>query len=58
MIIGERNLIIGKLFTIISDFCSSTFFYIQPQHNYILLIITKLINKIIPTTTSPPNILL
>lgn len=58
MIIGERNLVIGKIFTIISDFCSSTFFYIYPQFNYILLIITKLINKVIPNTTSPPKILL
>ncbi len=56
MIIGEKNLIIGKIFTIISDFCSSLFFYIHPQINYILLIITKLNNKIIPTTTSPPKI--
>ena len=58
MIIGEKNLIIGKIFTIKSDFCSSAFFYIQPQYNYMLLIVTKLINKIIPNTTSPPNILL
>lgn len=58
MIIGEKNLIIGKIFTIISNFCSSTFFYIQPQINFILLIITKLIDKIVPTITSPPKILL
>ena len=58
MIIGEKNLVIGKIFTVISDFYSSTFYYILPQFNYILLIVTKLTDEIIPNTTSPPNILL
>ena len=58
MIIGEYNLIIGTIYSIISDFSISIFFRIEKQFNYILKSFKKIIFKITPNTTSPPNILL
>ena len=36
MIIGEHNLIIGSICTIVNEKSSSVFFYIIKQQNYIL----------------------
>ena len=58
MIIGEYNLIIGTIYSIISDFSISIFFRIEKQFNYILKSFKKIIFKIIPNTASPPKILL
>lgn len=55
MIIGENNLIIGKVFAIISDFSISVFFYIKKQSNYILNTVIDYITKIIPVSTAPPK---
>ena len=58
MIIGEYNLIIGTIYSVISDFSISIFFRIEKQLNYILKSFKKIIFKIIPISTSPPEFLL
>ena len=58
MIIGEYNLIIGTIYSVISDFSTSIFFRIEKQFNYILKYFKKIIFKIIPISTSPPKFLL
>ena len=58
MIIGEYNLIIGTIYSVISDFSTSIFFRIEKQFNYILKSFKKIILKIIPISTSPPKFLL
>ncbi len=58
MIIGEHNLIIGTIYSVISDFSISIFFRIEKQFNYILNSFKKIIFKIIPISTSPPKFLL
>ena len=58
MIIGEYNLIIGTIYSVISDFSTSIFFRIEKQFNCILKSFKKIIFKIIPISTSPPKFLL
>ena len=58
MIIGEYNLIIGTIYSVISDFSISIFFRIEKQFNYILKSFKKIIFKIIPISASPPKFLL
>ena len=58
MIIGEHNLIIGTIYSVISDFSISIFFRIEKQFNCILKSFKKIIFKIIPISTSPPKFLL
>ena len=58
MIIGEYNLIIGTIYSVISDFSTSIFFRIEKQFNCILKSFKKIILKIIPISTSPPKFLL
>ena len=57
MIIGEKNLIIGKIFSIISDSSISLFFYIKKQINYTMTQYKKYIIEIIPRKTSPPSLI-
>lgn len=54
MVIGEKNLIIGKLFTIISDYSLTSFYWFEKQTNFLLLILNKIFKKISPKSTSPP----
>ena len=54
MIIGEHNLIIGSICTIVNEKSSSVFFYIIKQQNYILPFFKHIFLYIIPKTTSPP----
>lgn len=56
MIIGEKECIIGKHFTCISDFSISVYFYIVQQKNYILTSFKQIFFKIVPTSISPPNV--
>lgn len=56
MIIGEKNLIIGKLYSIISEFSITTYNYIEKQINCTLLHLKEIIFLIIPRTCSPPFI--
>ena len=58
MIISEHNLIIGTIYAVISDFSISIFFRIEKQFNCILKSFKKIILKIIPISTSPPEFLL
>ena len=58
MIISEHNLIIGTIYSVISDFSISIFFRIEKQFNCILKSFKKIILKIIPISTSPPEFLL
>ena len=58
MIISEHNLIIGTIYSVISDFSISIFFRIEKQFNCILKSFKKIILKIIPISTSPPKLLL
>jgi hypothetical protein len=55
MIIGEKNLIIGKLDDIISETSKSAFFYIQKQFNYLIENLNLFLLKVIPASTSPPK---
>lgn len=55
MIIGETNLIIGRLYSVISYFSISVFFYIEKQTNYFLKSIIKIARKIIPVSNAPPK---
>lgn len=55
MIINERNLIIGKINTIISEKSISVFFYIEEQINFILDNLKQFVLKIIPVSTAPPS---
>ncbi len=54
MIIGEKNLIIGKIYSIISEFSITTYNYIEKQINCTLLHLKEIIFLIIPRTCSPP----
>lgn len=56
MIIGEHNLIIGKINAVISDFSMSLFFYIENKIIFNIYIIKKYIKKILPLVNSPPLI--
>lgn len=56
MIIGEKECIIGKHLTCISEFSISVYFYIVQQKNYILTSFKQIFFKIIPTSISPPNV--
>lgn len=53
MIIGERNLIIGKINAVICDFSISLFFYFKNIIIFNVSIIKKYI-KILPLVNSPP----
>jgi hypothetical protein len=55
MIIGEKNLIIGLIDTIISEKSKSIFFYIVEQFNYIIQDFNSFIFKITPVSTAPPK---
>lgn len=55
MIIGEKDLIIGKIHTVISDFSKSVFFYITKQYNYFTLALKTFFFKITPVSTAPPK---
>lgn len=54
MIIGEKNLIIGKIFSVISETSITLFYYIYKQINYIFKECSKITLKIIPISNSPP----
>lgn len=54
MIIGEKNLIIGKIQTLVSSFSISTFFNFEKQFNYIIKKLKKIYFKIPYLSNSPP----
>ena len=54
MIIGEHNLIIGKNYTVISDFSLTVFFAFKNTLNFMVKLFNKIIIKIIPISNSPP----
>lgn len=56
MIIGEKNLIIGKNSTIISPESSSTYFHFSKQENFTIKQFKKIIFKIISMNKSPPRV--
>lgn len=54
MVISEKNLIIGKIFTIISDYSHTSFYWFEKQTNFLLVILNKIFKKIYPKSASPP----
>lgn len=56
MIIGERNLIIGKLFTTISDYSLTSFCWFEKQKSLLLGVLNKTVVEISPKSTSPPTL--
>lgn len=54
MIIGERNLILGKYMTYISNFSISIFEYIQDSFIYCIDKVRNIKINIIPMSNSPP----
>lgn len=54
MIIGENNLVIGKICTVISSFSITTFFYFEKSVNYIIKKYKNIFFKVNPLSTSPP----
>ena len=54
MIIGEVGLIIGKVYSVISNFSISVFFYITKQQNFFIKKLKDIIFKLIPRNLSPP----
>lgn len=55
MIIGEKDLIIGKIHTVISDFSKSVFFYIKEQKYYFITVLKTFFFKINPVQAAPPK---
>lgn len=54
MIIGEHNLVIGKISVIISDFSSSLYSAFENTKNYLIKKLKKIIFSINPKTNDPP----
>lgn len=54
MIIGESNLIIGKIFSVVSSFSITAFFYFEKSINYIIKEYKNIFFKIKPLANSPP----
>lgn len=57
MIIGEKNIIIGKINAIISEYSISIFFYISKQFNYSLKCLDLFFFKITEANNSPPKMI-